>query len=173
MKRITFGQWGDLGASITDESKLYIPTLDEFCIGFIYYEQYAKQSAFSPNILGFDERCGFTLGLNGHQGGLWEIALQDIWRNIENGSLKVKILDADDFKELGWEPLHEEYLVFPWFSKTENDIIYQVEQFEDGRYKITSTSGTGWEEKEDVLFDGKIRNKFELSKIFNKVKWDK
>ncbi len=170
--RITFGQWGDLGKCIDDESNLYTPTLDEFCIGFTYYSKYAKNSNYCPEILGFDEKCGFTLGLNGHQGGLWEIKLQTIARDITEGFLKVKILDKDDFLELGFVPNHVDYLVKPYYMKVEDGVEYSIEYGADGKYKITIIEGVGCREKESVVFFGRIRNKFELSKILNQVKWE-
>ena len=168
--RITFGHWGDLGKSIDDESKLYTPTLDEFCIGFVYYEQYAKDSAFSPNILGFDERCGFTLGLNGHQGGLWEIEIQEIFKSIERGTLKVKTLDKDDFLELGFEevPIPEGMDGDNYFKLTEDGYAYSIWKEED-RYAITISDDDRF--GDSIVFFGRIRNKFELAKILNQVKW--
>lgn len=168
--RITFGQWGDLGKSISDESKLYTPTLDEFCVGFVYYEYHSWNSSYYPMILGFDERCGFSIGLNGHQGGLGKIEIQYLWKSIERGTLKVKKLDHDDFFELGFEELAipEDMEGSNYFKLTESGYEYSIWQEED-RYAITIGENDKW--GESIVFYGKIRNKFELSKILNQVKW--
>ena len=150
----------------------YVPDIEEFCVGFVFFI-YHKESNFTEKTgLGFSDYFDtLTVGLAGCQ-GLSKADFFDIRKKIKEGLIKVKILDADDFKALGWEPLEDEYLVHFYFSKVENDIVYQAEYMGEGRYRISYTSGEPWESKEVVLYNGKIRNKFELSKIFNQVKWD-
>lgn len=167
---ILFEKWRQDLEYIEDVSKLYTPDLDEFCLGFRYHEQISKESCYAPKILGYYHGVGFVWGYTGLQGGPVEVKLTDIRNGIESGSIKVKKLDHDDFLELGFEelPMPEDMEGSNYFKLTEGDYVYSIWQEED-RYAITIGENDKW--GESIVFYGKIRNKFELSKILNQVKW--
>ena len=131
----------------------YTPSIEEFCVGFEF-----QNLDFFPTEWKDDKVRKY------HD-------LRDIDKWIDKGEIRVKILDHEDFTQLGFVPYHAEYLTYPYYMKVEGRFEYQIEHVEDNTYCVTLIDGVGINEKEYVLFFGRIRNKFELNKTLNQVKW--
>lgn len=132
----------------------YTPSIEEFCVGFEF-----QSLDIYPTEWKDDQACRL------HD-------FVEISKWIEKGEVRVKVLDHNDFLELGFTRADSDYIEF--FIKDEVEIRYIIEIYGD-RIKIESIidmlQDDGWRQKNEVLFFGQIRNKFELNKILNQVKW--
>lgn len=155
----------------------YTPSIEEFCFGFEFIEDMGSLGLMKRKYYISEEPYGFETGASGIsdrfpsgvQGGHGH-KITSIAKSLKDGLIKVKKLDHDDFFELGFEELAipEDMEGSNYFKLTESDYVYSIWQEED-RYAITIGENDKW--GESIVFYGKIRNKFELSKILNQVKW--
>lgn len=138
-----------------ETDKYYTPTLDEFFIGF-EYEGYRDEFCPDHNKEWIDLTFGRWTSPNSHK-KLLEL--------IENNKVRVKYLDKSDIESLGFiedktnsEPnrLNLEFI--------SNECIYGVVL-----YNITQIIIYKYNKKEEILFQGIIKNKSELIKLLKQL----
>jgi len=144
------------------ETKYYIPTIDEFKIGF-RYEQFTHEGGMSwsgrlhdaiekmwiKNIFDIDS----------------SYSLLDTRNYIDSGFIRVKRFDADDIIEAGWKLLEERgETISDYIIKEENedDDIYLT--FRGNCHVEIHNNGDNIEDYHS-FFEGKIKNYNELLKV--------
>ena len=140
---------------LPDESKYYIPTIEEFHVGFNYeiWEKklvYDKVWKFRVNKYIFNEKQVTQTFFN-----------YNFTEDLREGKIRVKLLDKEDIESLGFKLLTTSYGI--QYSKDKNLIKYSYDKkliiekyFED--FGIVST-----------IFIGNIKNKSELIKLLKQL----
>ena len=159
---------------LPDESKYYIPTIEEFHVGFNYeiWEKklvYDKVWKFRVNKYIFNEKQVTQTFFN-----------YNFIEDLREGKIKVKLLDKEDIESLGFissnviDVLKEEDEFIKGFEKNtyilyiQEDkklVIYNQKEY-DISNKITGNC------TEEILFKGYIKNKSELRKLFKMLNID-
>lgn len=136
--------------------KYYTPELEEFHIGFEYefLEQHGSpEEKWVEKILTeiSDGEDDMYLGNTLH-------AIEKYERVYLRNAVRVKYLDEDDIKELGWELSWSEFNTLT-FTKSKSVITWWVESTH-----LRINYQTGWQ-----LFDGQIKNKSELKRLMKQL----
>jgi hypothetical protein len=156
-----------------DIMKYYTPTIDEFHVGFEYYYSSAYQEGVSTT----------EITINGVEGYEPMVFNFDIWNYVRNkgeswkdifesilfhNQIKVKYLDKEDIKSLGWSVDPET----GDFTKG-NDDYSVVLSFDEKDHSLCVWNGLDWDDQH-IWFDGFIKNKSELVKLLGQldIKWE-
>ena len=148
--------------------KYYTPTIDEFHVGFIfetaidYTEDGVKFPKEHPNCwyeCEFDETE--ELGL---------IALK-----IENGDIRVKLLDQKDCEELGWEHIGSQWYQLKDVSGELGHWLYaRFRKWGDNSfikgYRSNPKDSNDSLNEQEFLFSGNIRNKSEMKILMKQTR---
>ena len=141
--------------------KYYTPTIEEFHIGFEFYEDINGEK--------FKQVFGemFT-------------ELRQIENGLSNGSLYVKYLDKEDIESLGWESgMHvniwsdDDDIVEGWSIAVNNTdtyvLFYSPENNTVGIYlqRVYNEVTGNW--TSHIMFSGIIQNKSELKKLMKMI----
>ena len=138
-------------------SKYYTPSIEEFCIGFEYEISgpgdtiFRKDKISSPR-----EFIDMLEYFQGYGAGAEEI--------------RVKYLDQEDIEELGFKLEYTSHSSEFVSNEIFYDIFYgkckiKIHKIDDEKILIEKVST----KNKSVIFDGKIKNKSELSKILKMV----
>lgn len=131
-----------------EESKYYIPTIDEFCYGLQY--------EFRGSI-GWHKR---TYGLADY---LYE---SDLTEELVEGNIRVKYLDTEDIESLGWKFIIDKSIISNYEHSINKEIqLYCNDKCSTGNLHIGITI---YMEK-DKIFNGWIQNKLELVKLMKQL----
>lgn len=139
------------------KQKYYIPELTEFKEGFEYefHTMTDKGSIYTPKEDVVEKKIYSKECINA--GNICSRSLSTIKDMLHDGSIRVKYLDENDIKELGWkESRHKE---LNWFKlnkfilfKHNSSNLLSIESFNEIQY-----------------FRGRIKNKHELKLIMEKI----
>ena len=156
--------------------KYYIPTADEFHIGFDFeYKPRLQQGIMSYVNNKFEYAPRWELATFGQKIDikdymLWITTLNGAPRNIEDvesylesNAIRVKLLDRDDIASLGFE-----HLGSGWFKKGDCRVRKWVKQEVDIYLWVTDEH----QDEGDIVFRGNIRNKSELKRILEQLAID-
>ena len=138
---------------LPDESKYYIPTIEEFHVGFNYeiWEKklvYDKVWKFRVNKYIFNEKQVTQTFFN-----------YNFTEDLREDKIRVKLLDKEDIESLGWDTDDNGQC----YNKTSGFTLYGLYPWEDtNEYKITIEMNT--------VFLGIIKNKSELIKLLKQLK---
>lgn len=146
------------------ENKYYIPTIDEFHIGFEY--EYKSCHEINNNMdwikqtMHFMDMCDIGLELNNDPNISWQF--------------RVKYLDKEDIESLGFG-LRNNYELFDMFCYTKllkpdfhRDGIELIYHYDNNRLVIQSDIDH-FNHGERVYFDGYIKNKSELKVLLKQL----
>jgi len=135
-----------------NRSKYYIPTIEEFHVGFEY--------EMNPTEDG--ENIAFVVGEG-------DLSYVEIW--LREKLVRIKYLDQEDIESLGFE-FEEEDSDFITFRKHNDDQYYwEIHVVKDKIWKDiyiceVNLYKTGWEEPK---FEGDIKNKSELKIVLKQI----
>lgn len=145
-----------------EESRYYIPKINEFSIGFNYLARYWTAYPEIDKYENWGERVFPTI--------LFKI--EDIADSIDRKLLKVKYLNKEDLESLNWEHTYE------------NEFKYNVkESFTNTFFKLNFTllGETPWlkivlviphtknHTTENQIFEGKVKNINEFEKLMEQL----
>lgn len=141
------------------KSKYYIPTIDEFKIGFRYYLKYT------------DDEMLVEFTFNNI-----DVCLVAVREYLKSTQIRVKYLNTFDIKELGWVQT-KEYSNKTVFQFIEDFMVYEL-AFQDGQVMIErrhNDSLTALDErgKSTCIFNGNVKNYNQLNdlmKMLNIIK---
>ena len=155
------------------ETKYYTPTLEEFCLGFEYEmedddcgKKYWQSTIF--NELGILKLTQF-----------YPMSFKTLQERINNEEIRVKYLDQSDLEELGWILINEFKTIcsYTWSTFTKQNIKHH----ELNSIKINYSLKCSFEEDIKIIitknidnssfdiFNGEIKNKSELIKLFKQL----
>lgn len=143
------------------ENKYYIPSIDEFYVGFEYEHCHSSIRFAILNL-----KAGDTSNI-GEPKEIWEKSIfssreYDIWESsfkfddsLKNGQIRVKHLDREDIESLGFaQTVEDQY--------TLDDIEFLID--DDLFAQIIKDNG--------FLFQGTIKNKSELKRVLKMIGYE-
>lgn len=143
------------------ENKYYIPSIDEFYVGFEYEHCHSSIRFAILNL-----KTGDTSNI-GEPKEIWEKSIfssreYDIWESsfkfddsLKNGQIRVKHLDREDIESLGFaQTVEDQY--------TLDDIEFLID--DDLFAQIIKDNG--------FLFQGTIKNKSELKRVLKMIGYE-
>lgn len=137
---------------LDNKSKYYTPDISEFCIGFEYESLHNKE--------------WLKLKLDTSH------SISKITNRIKQNEIKVKHLDSDDIKSLGWKLIFkgkngivENAYIIDNSSKQPNiSDIWTLKEYIDGKITIHRNYQSSYQDSsEGLIFN--IKNKLELKKL--------
>jgi hypothetical protein len=138
------------------EDKYYIPSIEEFYVGF-EYEGLVDYNVNDTTWV--SKTCNNFMW---HSNELWKLLMKNI------NSFRVKYLDREDIESLGWIFLEDRGMSeYNGNVFIKNDIIFQQANYElrywynVRRLKIERING--------IIFDGIIKNKSELKVLLKQL----
>lgn len=138
--------------------KYYLPDISEFCVGFEY-----------EYLLGSDLlKCKID---NNHTIGsdvIIRIPYLGHWQDNNINNIRVKLLDDEDIKNLGWNLYDKNDNRFMFYEIEVDKCKYHLIHLRIvDLYKITKIFNGS--DKKEILFSGKIKNKSQLKKIMQQI----
>lgn len=129
---------------ITENGKYYIPSIEEFHVGF-EFEFYEGRSLWEKRVFSFEDRYKAEM----------------LKYFIQRGDVRVKYLDEDDIIAEGWE-------------KGEEDHTFHFNGYTLCAPQRSDKSTTIWTnktitDKDEIIFYGTILNRSELHRIMKQV----
>jgi len=147
---------------MSKDSKFYVPSIEEFHVGF-EYEEYQAGSGDDY------EAQAYSLG---------SPFITNIYRdNLQEGWIRVKLLDREDIESLGWkffpqENWNEHQGDRWWNGFTKGGyVLKECAAWEQGNivvFRVNTNDRTFEGEvirKEECIFNGHIKNKSELKRV--------
>lgn len=138
---------------LPDESKYYIPTIEEFHVGFNYeiWEKklvYDKVWKFRVNKYIFNEKQVTQTFFN-----------YNFTEDLREGKIRVKLLDKEDIESLGWKFIGGDNMLMGFIKNNINIDFF-----------INSKTLRIYENKTELIYKGVIKNKSELKFILKCLK---
>ncbi len=131
-------------------SKHYTPTIEEFHVGFEY-----EQAFTVPRGIEFES---VVCGKDQNQ----YLDLESIYRRIERETVRVKYLDVEDIKSLGWRQFPDGRLTFNY--ELHDYMDYQMKFQIENQFAIIFGSTFPAE-----IFQGIIKNKSEFKRLMKQL----
>ena len=163
----------DKGADWDIDKKYYTPTIEEFHPGFEYETLLTRHESigfkaedWTPSVWGDLNNPAYSL-LAGESINLNQTQLFHLKDLISLNRVRVKVLDDEDIKSLGFESEYKDYYV----KGSVGILPYWLYVIIDARYEDVIISGKRGDET-GVLFRGSIKNKAELKRILKAVTYE-
>lgn len=140
--------------------KYYPPDIEEFHVGFEYEHQqdmYDGEESYRSNCY-----IPFTIGIN-------DLKYVKAW--VEDDRVRVKYLDLDDIRDLGFEKEAEDkfFMTLRKYLGDEHYLELHVLKETPGYYLYIGESDMDNLGYEDAKFEGIVKNKSELKKILKQI----
>jgi len=145
------------------QTKYYTPAIEEFHVGF-EYEQKCSDS-MKPNKENGDTDWAICI----HKGG---VSIDSIMAHVYKYEVRVKFLDQEDIENLGFELKRTtgNYQFHYELDKNSYILLNLTHVLSSNIIRITKESKHTFEEHENYLFNGIIRNKSELKVLLKTIK---
>ena len=147
------------------ENKYYTPSIEEFRVGF-EYEQLLPTVVYDPKLRYkikrtiFNKKVWTSIGVNYN----WE-------QDLEENKIRVKYLDGSDIEELGFSLKSTTGSYQFHYSLTINEyaLVNITHIPSSSIIRITKEDINIFEEHENYLFNGAIKNKSELKVLLKQL----
>jgi hypothetical protein len=148
---------------MNDSNKYYVPKLEEFYPGF-EYERFHDHQYHDGTANTWQKKIynGLDFVEYNHKKQQFKLSVyEDL---VTSDCVRVKFLDQEDIKELGWEYSHDQ-IFYKDYGKHEKwfyELIFDEERF--GIIIVLNNPTTWWH-----IFQGKLYNKSELKWLMKKI----